>query len=316
MSGGALSAGLKFVGKSGMGFIEQSGGTVHADAMVLGLLDGGLGLYTLEGGSLEVGSLCAGSLGRGILSIQDPDAEVTVTSRLCVAATGFLDAAEGATIHMTGADLDLQSTDPLHVKDLANLTLVFAGGDDVSLLEVAGQDLGAAPAGFEANFALGILQIGSEAGVGNVRLADAFDNQPDWAGAEALYVEELILTSGSQLDLNGLTLYYRSLSDLGGTVIGGSPANLRLPGDADGDGSVDDNDLSLLLANWGQAVAGDPDGGWGSGEFDGVSPVNDNDLSLLLANWGGADSGAVPEPAVACLLAMVAPALWRVRRKA
>ena len=68
-----------------------------------------------------------------------------------------------------------------------------------------------------------------------------------------------------------------------------------LIGDANGDGVVDDRDLSLLLANWGQDATGDPDGGWGRGEFNGVAPVQDADLSLLLANWSGA--GAVPEPA-------------------
>ena len=51
------------------------------------------------------------------------------------------------------------------------------------------------------------------------------------------------------------------------------------------DGVVDDRDLSLLLAHWGQDVTGEPYGGWCKGEFDGVAPVNDADLSLLLSNW-------------------------------
>ena len=85
-----------------------------------------------------------------------------------------------------------------------------------------------------------------------------------------------------------------------------------LSGDADGNGRVDDNDLSLLLANWGQDVTGQPDGGWARGEFDGLAPVQDNDLSLLLANWTG--SGAIPEPATLGLLAVGAAILRRHKR--
>ena len=58
------------------------------------------------------------------------------------------------------------------------------------------------------------------------------------------------------------------------------------PGDADGDGVVDDDDLSLLLANWGSEIADCT-----QGEFSGVPPVNDDDLSLLLANWTGTSGG-------------------------
>ena len=63
-------------------------------------------------------------------------------------------------------------------------------------------------------------------------------------------------------------------------------------GDADRDEDVDDDDLSLLLANWGSQTAS-----WGEGEFSGTPPVNDDDLSLLLANWTGPLAGAVPATA-------------------
>jgi len=80
-------------------------------------------------------------------------------------------------------------------------------------------------------------------------------------------------------------------------LAGGPPL---IPGDANGDGVVDDKDLSLLLANWGQDRTGDPDGGWSKGEFNAAAPIEDADLSLLLSNW--TVSGAVPEPASAGLL--------------
>ena len=78
------------------------------------------------------------------------------------------------------------------------------------------------------------------------------------------------------------------------------------PGDADKDGDVDDDDLSLLLANWGQEVT------CTKGEFSGEPPVNDDDLSLLLANWTGPLVSAVPEPMTLMLLI---PAAALIRRR-
>jgi len=73
-----------------------------------------------------------------------------------------------------------------------------------------------------------------------------------------------------------------------------------LPGDANTDGVVDDDDLSLLLANW--TGVGGWGGTWRTGDFDENGTVSDADLSLLLANWTGPLPGAVPEPATLGLL--------------
>jgi len=51
----------------------------------------------------------------------------------------------------------------------------------------------------------------------------------------------------------------------------------------------------------------------GDASLDGL--VNDDDLSLVPANWSGRPAGAVPEPAMAAVLGLIAPALSRVRRK-
>jgi len=86
-------------------------------------------------------------------------------------------------------------------------------------------------------------------------------------------------------------------------------------GDADEDGDIDDDDLSLLLAHWGQDVSGDSDGGWGKGELSGLPPINDDDLSLLLAHWTGPQVGALPEPATGALLMCGGAVMLRRRRR-
>ena len=69
-------------------------------------------------------------------------------------------------------------------------------------------------------------------------------------------------------------------------------SNSAILGDADMSGYVDDNDLSLLLANWGTGTE------WGQGNFIDNDPaidptVNDDDLALLLADW---NQGTPPPP--------------------
>ena len=49
------------------------------------------------------------------------------------------------------------------------------------------------------------------------------------------------------------------------------------PGDLDGSGIVDGNDLGIMLSGWGSSTSNDVDG---SGTVDG------NDLGILLASWG------------------------------
>ena len=82
---------------------------------------------------------------------------------------------------------------------------------------------------------------------------------------------------------------------------------LPLP-DANCDSLVDDDDLSLLLAHWGQHVGHD------RGDFNGDSIVDDVDLSYLLTHWS-AFGGQVPEPATATLLISGAWCLTRRRRR-
>ena len=85
-------------------------------------------------------------------------------------------------------------------------------------------------------------------------------------------------------------------------------------GDANLDGAVDDDDLSLLLANW--TGPGGTGKTWATGDFDNNGAVSDADLSFLLANW--TDPGeTVPEPSTAAffIAASLASGLAHRRRR-
>ena len=119
-------------------------------------------------------------------------------------------------------------------------------------------------------------------------------------------LQELTIDPESvELTLEGL------LTD--GTAFKGS-ASIRIvpPGDVNGNGRVDGDDLSLLLANWGATTD------WEHGEFSGAPPVSDADLSVILANWNmGSPTGAaaIPEPASALILLLGLPYLARRRAR-
>ena len=83
-----------------------------------------------------------------------------------------------------------------------------------------------------------------------------------------------------------------------------------LPGDANGDGKVDINDLTIVLSNFGQTGRV-----WSQGCMDGdpTGTVDINDLTIVLAKfgttYGSADIKAVPEPASLVLLGISAISL-------
>jgi probable HAF family extracellular repeat protein len=90
-----------------------------------------------------------------------------------------------------------------------------------------------------------------------------------------------------------------------------------MPGDANGDGSVDINDLTIVLTDFGQTGMA-----WSQGEFTGTGTVDINDLTIVLANYdttyGSTGLVAVPEPSALVLIALGVVSLvactWRRRR--
>ena len=79
-------------------------------------------------------------------------------------------------------------------------------------------------------------------------------------------------------------------------------------GDANLDGRVDINDLTIVLTNFGKTSGMS----WGTGDFIGDGKVDINDLTIVLTNFGwnawtsAAGVGAVPEPSSLAILGVAA----------
>jgi hypothetical protein len=145
-------------------------------------------------------------------------------------------------------------------------------------------------------------------------------------------------TAGSVMDLNSTALvpglgtwvlnYAYGIDDRGDIIGRGYPTGVApthafllkptIAGDANGDGTVNIGDLSILLANFDKTGMT-----WNQGDFDANGTVNIADLSQMLANFdktansSGPGIKAVPEPSSLVLLAISATTLfacaWRRR---
>jgi len=296
---GRLSAQAERMGFNGAGTFTQTGGTNEiTDELYLGYGPTSTGTYTIGGGSLSVPNLYVGHYGSGLLNITGTDADITVSNKLKFAAASTLTAVPGSTIHMAGASLENENTDPTDLADLANLTLIFEGGTaDVDFVEVASEDNGPVLDAWSDNLVLGTLQLGG-LDPGRIQLVDNFDNQVGWAGPEAMYVNTIIPNAGANINLNGINLYYLN---------GGDPKQFFMS-DADLDGKVDIFDLNALAANWGTGS------GWAEGDFNGDLTADIFDLDVMATNWGsGTFPATVPEPIVLTLLALGALGVLRRR---
>jgi hypothetical protein len=85
-----------------------------------------------------------------------------------------------------------------------------------------------------------------------------------------------------------------------------------IPGDANLDNVVNDEDASILAAHWQQSGEGV---GWGDGDFNDDGIVNNEDASILAAHWQETSVGPVPEPHAIVLLVSALLALPLLRRR-
>ena len=125
------------------------------------------------------------------------------------------------------------------------------------------------------------------------------------------------LTAATAIDNKGNIIGYGNNGSPGSQGFLLAPA---ISGDANLDGKVDINDLTVVLANYNQTGKV-----WSQGEFVGDGTVDINDLTIVLAHYGqtfGASAAdnlaAVPEPCASALLGLGITGLlglvWRRRR--
>jgi hypothetical protein len=88
---------------------------------------------------------------------------------------------------------------------------------------------------------------------------------------------------------------------------------LSLSGDYNGDGTVEQADLDLVLANWGQELINPTASGWQSNLPTG--PIDQHELDKVLLGWGStaapASAAAISEPTTLVLLLIAIAICWR-----
>jgi len=297
------------------GEFAQMGGSVRSASVVAS--DGGT--CTLSGGSIDTESLAVGKggtapgQGPATLAITSEAVQVEVSEEFQLAPVGQFQAVPGTVIQMAGADFVNSGTVASDVADLANTTLVFEGAAGGPMeFEAAGADWGATTGGFRDNFAHGAIRIG-DAGPAVVKLFDRDDSDGFPALAEAVYVMNLRIGPGSELDLSGLNVYcLASRIDPTATVTGpGTLTRVGVPdGDADLSGKVNIFDLAILASHYGGANRN-----WMQADFNCDGLVNVLDLAMMANNYGLTIGPRVPEPSILLLLTAAAAIGLRRRRK-
>ncbi|NOY29282.1 MAG: PEP-CTERM sorting domain-containing protein [Planctomycetes bacterium] len=205
----------------------QSGGRANFGGMLR--IEGDASRYEISGGRLATDILEIG-IGTfntgGTFAFREP-ARVVVEDRISFGAESILEAVPGSTLRVRGGTFENFSQSEENLAGLNDLRLIFDGPDGAgifegslsSYLEVGGQDLGDLDEGFEGNFALDTLRVGGRYNT-TLQLVDLVDNQLDFVGVEALYVDRLVVAPGSTLDLGGISIYYRSARILGEVING------------------------------------------------------------------------------------------------
>lgn len=192
----------------------QSGG-MHRTAGTL-RIEGVESRYELHGGTSRVGTLAVGTNvfnEGGTLSLS-AEAEFIVDAALQLGSTSRYEASSGSKIQLDGGDLEILGLDGRLFAGTQQTSLMVFGEGEFSTLEAASRDLGDTPLAYSNNFAWDDLIIGDESTISDLQLVDNFQNS---TRIDAVYVDRLIISAGSSLDLNGINLYYRQ-AEIDGTV--------------------------------------------------------------------------------------------------
>jgi hypothetical protein len=293
---GQLAVGTEYVGLVGSGVFNQTGG-VNTVANFLNIgTSQGPGVYNLGGGTLTTKALILGA--QGAWNITDSASVTNITVNLSFGAGARYSAVPGTRITLTGAGLSILSIVEGDLAGLANTELIFNGGTTVlSHLEVAS----AMDAGFVNNFAIGEIAVGDALFAGQLQLTDTYDNgNRGGAGEESLFINGLLINTGSFIDLNGFNVY-----------VAGNEESLL-------DSWITDHRLrdGKLLSGWHLDAAYDSVNGWT--EVQAVRNLGSlGSLGLSAMNFSVMDApvAAVPEPGTFMALALGFIGLaWTLRR--
>ncbi|MFP4106701.1 MAG: PEP-CTERM sorting domain-containing protein [Phycisphaerae bacterium] len=295
-----VTTGSMVIGSYGTANVTQTGGNLQVGSIAIGQNAGSEGSLTVTGGTWSGSNdLTVGAGGKGDFIW---DNGRTTLQRLHIGAAGGIQAGPGSVFEMTNG-----SSIVIHTVDASRVSLEEATfemkpsspGFGSHSMEVASRDMGPTEQGFEQNFALGKLDL-QTTGEFCLKLYDQADNNPSDDGPDALYVDELLL-GNSTIDTNGLPVYYRN----------GGEVKRLLSGDNNLDGEVNLLDFSMMCSNYETGPAG-----WNGGDCDGDGDVDDDDLSIFAesytAHW---DPQMVHAPEPGALLVMVTAGALLLKRR-
>ena len=230
-SGGALRATNGTLNVTGavtqQGAVDvASGATLNvtpawANAGTVNLAGGTLigGTFTNAGTLVGFGSITPAVVNAGTFSIAAGQTLTLAGATFSNAPNAVLQNAAG-TIAMTANNANFIMTPGLssNTFSFAAGTLQFSGATGTRLLTLGGIDNGSLFAATNNNYFVGNLQLSGGAGY-TLQLAGN--------AGQALYVDNLLLTSGATLNLAGYNIYYKTAVQTNGvTFLNGSGANL------------------------------------------------------------------------------------------
>jgi hypothetical protein len=266
--------------------------------------DGGAATVNIQSAArLNTASLLAGRT----LGVSD-GVQINVSGGTLAVTTGSAELRNGVTVNYSAGSIGIAG--PLALSGNAQV-LLTAGGDKA--MSVGGLSMSGTSKIDLSNNQMFVGYTGSPPLALIRDFIAAGHNGGNWSGNR--------ITSSFAAANPGYALGYVD------TTLAGSPAiDIRLTryGDADLSGSVNLVDFNRLAANFGQSGRF-----WSTGDFNFDGTVNLTDFNLLAANFGlsaGADgavdpqdwanlAAAVPEPALACSLSMLALSFVRIRSR-